>query len=312
MRTWSSLSGKITASAGQITAVELDGPYRDLREDCCDPRRVGGRLRLDACPSRPKMKRQLTKRFGERDTLGNYAVILAAAGKSSRYKDTNYKKPFAPLEGRAVWLHSAERLVGRDDVKQVIVVISAEDQDFFDAKYGANLAFMGIEVALGGDSRAESVRNGLAKVRDDIDFVAVHDAARPVFTDAWIDAVFSTAAKRGAAILATPVTSTIKRVEDGRVAETVDRDQLWEAQTPQVFRREWLLEAYQLPQVETATDDAELVQRLGHHVAIVAASPLNLKITTRDDMKMAALALKALPKPKLNDKPGNPLDDMWR
>ena len=244
--------------------------------------------------------------------MSDFAVILAAAGKSSRYKDSNYKKPFAPLNGRAVWLHSAERLTGRKDVKQLIVVISAEDQEFFDAKYGANLAFMGIETAIGGDTRAASVRNALAMVNQDVEFVAVHDAARPVFTDTWIDAVFAAAEKHGAAILATPVTSTIKRVAGDEIVETVDRENLWEAQTPQVFRRDWLTEAYQLPEVETATDDAELVQRLGHAIRIVRASPLNLKITTRDDMKLAKMALQALPQPKLPENPGNPLDDMWR
>jgi 2-C-methyl-D-erythritol 4-phosphate cytidylyltransferase len=171
---------------------------------------------------------------------------------------------------------------------------------------------MGIETAQGGDSRAASVRNGLAKVKDDMDFVAVHDAARPVFVDAWIDAVFSAAEKHGAAILATPVTSTIKRVVDNRIVDTVARDNLWEAQTPQVFRRDWLVEAYHQPEAESATDDAELLQRLGKQVLVVRASPLNLKITTREDMKMAKMALQALPKPKLNDRPGNPLDDMWR
>lgn len=244
--------------------------------------------------------------------MSKFAVILAAAGQSTRYKDKNYKKPFAPLDGRAVWLHSAERFTSRQDVQQVIVVISADDQDFFESKYGANIAFMGIETTLGGETRAASVRNGLAKVGDDIDFVAVHDAARPVFTDAWIDAVFSAAETSGAAILATPVTSTIKRVKHDQIVETVDRQGLWQAQTPQVFRRELLISAHQQSDSESATDDAELVQRSGQTVVVVPASPLNLKITTREDMKLAELALKALPKPKLGSKPGNPLDDMWR
>lgn len=248
---------------------------------------------------------------GELTILSTFAVILAAAGQSARYKDNNYKKPFAPLDGRAVWLHSAERFTGRKDVKQVIVVISAEDQEFFESKYGANIAFMGIEPTLGGPTRAESVRRGLEKVREDVDFVAVHDAARPVFADVWIDAVFASAKSSGAAILATPITSTIKRVVDRKIVETVDRKNLWEAQTPQVFRRDLLVEAHRQKDAVNATDDAELVQRLGHDVVIVPSSPLNLKITTREDMKLAAMALKALPQPKLG-KPGNPLDDMWR
>lgn len=249
--------------------------------------------------------------IGSQPVLSQFAVILAAAGQSSRYKDKNYKKPFAPLDGKAVWLHSAERFTARDDVKQVIVVISADDEEFFQSKYGANLIFMGIEPVVGGSTRAESVKRGLAKVSDDVDFVAVHDAARPVFANEWIDGLFAAAESDGAAILASPVTSTIKRVADKKIIETVDRQNLWQAQTPQVFRRDLLAKAHQQADAESATDDAELVQRLGHEVTIVPCSALNLKITTREDMKMAAMALKALPKPKL-EKPGNPLDDMWR
>ena len=245
--------------------------------------------------------------------MAKFAVILPAAGKSSRYKDANYKKPFAPLDGRAVWLHSAERFLARDDVKQMIVVISEEDKEFFTGKYGANMAIMGIELATGGASRAASVKNALAKVRDEIDFVAVHDAARPVFADVWIDTLFASAEKSDAAIFASPVTSTLKRASGKKITETVSRENLWAAQTPQVFRRELLLEAHAQDGASDATDDAELVQRLGREVTIVPCSPLNLKITTREDLKLAKLALKSLPKPKLdNNRPTNPLDDMWR
>jgi 2-C-methyl-D-erythritol 4-phosphate cytidylyltransferase len=107
------------------------------------------------------------------------------------------------------------------------------------------------------------------------------------------------------------VTSTLKRVEGKRIVETVDRTNLWQAQTPQVFRRQLLVDAHAQDGTSDATDDAELVERLGHEVTIVPCSPLNLKITTRADLKLAALALKSLPKPNLNN-PGNPLDDMWR
>lgn len=242
--------------------------------------------------------------------MSTFAIILAAAGQSSRYGDPNYKKPFAPLDGKAVWLHSAERFNAREDVKQLVVVIAEEDEEFFQAKYGANLAFMGIESTVGGGSRAESVQRGLQLVRDDIDFVAVHDAARPVFADVWIDTLFQKAVNTGAAIFATPVASTVKQVSDQKIEKTIDRNNLWLAQTPQVFQRELIVQAHRLPDAASATDDAELVQRLGRDVTVVPGSPLNLKITTREDMKIASMAIKALPKPKLQH-PGNPLDDMW-
>ena len=106
--------------------------------------------------------------------MPSFAVMIAAAGKSARYKDDHYKKQFAPLKNRAVWLHSAERFLNRDDVKQTIVIIDAEDREMFIGKFGANIAIMGIDVVEGGTTRAESVKNGLEQVRDDIDFVADH------------------------------------------------------------------------------------------------------------------------------------------
>lgn len=246
--------------------------------------------------------------------MATYAVILPAAGKSSRFHDKHYKKPFITLGERAVWLHSADKFLNRDDVKQVIVIISPEDHEDFHMKFGANLAIMGIEVVAGGAERTDSVRNALARVRDDIEFVAIHDAARPCIANEWISAVFSAAAESGAAILGIPVSSTLKRVaNDNTVEETVSRAGVWEAQTPQVFRRDWLVEAYAKTGQEPATDDAELVQRLGHQVKVVMGSPINLKITTKSDLRLAAQALKALPKPKLQG-PAHPFadDEMWR
>jgi 2-C-methyl-D-erythritol 4-phosphate cytidylyltransferase len=111
--------------------------------------------------------------------MPRFGVILAAAGQSSRFGSAAYKKPFAPLAGRPVWLHSAEKFLDRDDVKQLVVVVAPEDREAFVDTFGANLAFMGITLAEGGAQRADSVRNGLEKLRPEIDMVAIHDAPRP-------------------------------------------------------------------------------------------------------------------------------------
>lgn len=245
--------------------------------------------------------------------MATFAVILPAAGASSRFHDKNYKKPFAPLANKAVWLHSAEKFIGRADVKQLIVVISAEDKEYFTFKFSANTAILGIDVVEGGAERADSVAKALARVKPDIDFVCIHDAARPCIADEWITEIFAAGEKSGAAIFGIPVTSTLKRVKDHKVEETVPRAGLWEAQTPQVFRRELLLEAHAKRDGFQATDDAQLVERIGHPVTVVTGSTINLKIATREDLRLAEHALKALPKPKLTG-PGNPFanDDMWR
>ncbi len=245
--------------------------------------------------------------------VATFAVILPAAGQSRRFRDAHYKKPFVSLDNRAVWLHSAERFVNRDDVRQTLVVIAPEDREEFQARFAANTAILGIDVVEGGQSRSESVAHALARVRSEIDFVAVHDAARPCLADEWIDKIFAAAEKSGAAMLAIPVRGTLKRVRDGMIVETVDRRDLWEAQTPQVFRRQLLIDAYARRDGLEATDDAQLVEQLGHAVTIIEGSPINLKITTQEDLRLAQQALKALPKPKLLG-PTHPFadDDLWR
>jgi 2-C-methyl-D-erythritol 4-phosphate cytidylyltransferase len=246
--------------------------------------------------------------------VSKFAVVMPAAGRSSRFHDKNYKKPFAPLANKAVWLHSAEKLLARDDVKQFVLVISKEDHEDFHRRFGANIAIMGIEVVEGGAERHDSVEKALARVKPDIDFICVHDAARPCLADAWITKVFEAAEKHEAAILAIPVAGTLKRVgKNLLIEETVSRAGLWEAQTPQVFRRQLLLEAHAKRDGYAATDDAELVERIGHAVAVVQGSPVNLKIGTQEDLRLAEQALKAMPKPKLPGF-GHPFagDDMWR
>ena len=246
--------------------------------------------------------------------MSKFAVIIAAAGKSARFTDKNYKKPYVPLANKPVWLYSADRFTSRGDVKQVIVVISPEDREDFMSKFGANVAILGLDVVDGGDERSDSVAKGLARVKPDIDFVCIHDAARPCIVDEWITKVFEAAEKSDAAILAIPVSGTLKRVgSDYAIVETVSRERLWEAQTPQVFRRQLLLDAHAKRGDFNATDDAQLVERLGVKVTVVPGSPINIKITTKEDLRLAEQALKALPKPKLTNA-AHPFagDDMWR
>lgn len=246
--------------------------------------------------------------------MARFAVILPAAGKSSRFAHPHYKKPFAPLADRAVWLHSVERFIHRPDVCQIILVVADEDREYFDMKFGANVAILNITLVSGGAERVDSVSNALAKLCDEADYVAVHDAARPLIASEWIDAVFAKAEETGAAMLAVPVVATLKRVgEEQVIQETVSRANLWEAQTPQVFRRDWLEAAYAQRGDRTPTDDSQLVEALGHPVSVVMGSPINFKITTEDDLNFAAHALGALPQPKI-DRPIHPFadDDLWR
>jgi len=223
----------------------------------------------------------------------NFAVIIAAAGKSTRFGDKHYKKPFAKLCGKAVWLHSAQLFNQRSDVKQIIVVVSPEDRESFDDQFGPDIAVLGIDAVNGGEERCQSVLNGLAKVRPEISMVAIHDAARPCIRGKFIDRVFDAASKHGAAILAVPVWSTVKKMDsDGFVAETIDRQNLQLAQTPQVFRKDWLIDSFAQARNGNPTDEAQLLEDNGKKIKLVEGEFTNIKITTKADMKFAESVLK--------------------
>lgn len=229
--------------------------------------------------------------------MGKFAVILPAAGQSSRFRKGDRKKTFVDLKGRPVWLRAAEHFVNREDVVQTLVVIAPEDMDWFKEKFRPNLAFFDVQLVPGGAERSDSVRNALQQLDATADYVAIHDAARPLLTKTWVDRVFDAARQSGAAILGIPVTSTLKQVRQGTIESTVDRRRYWMAQTPQVFRRDLLEAAYgQLRQ--PATDDAQVVELSGVPVQVVEGSPMNLKITTADDFRMATALVDALPKEK--------------
>jgi 2-C-methyl-D-erythritol 4-phosphate cytidylyltransferase len=246
--------------------------------------------------------------------MPKFAVILPAAGQSSRFKDKE-KKPFVNLDGRAVWLRSAEFFVNRQEVCQCLIVINPEDQEMFRRRFGANLAFMNVQIVEGGAERFESIANALNLLQPEVDFVAVHDAVRPCLTEALIDAVFARAEQTGAALLATPVTDTVKQASPQKTVQaTLPRQGLWLAQTPQVFRRDWLVAAYaeRARLGQNITDDAQLVEAAGHAVHLVDGATTNIKITTKSDLFLAEAILKSMPKPK----PAGPIhpfaeEEMW-
>jgi 2-C-methyl-D-erythritol 4-phosphate cytidylyltransferase len=232
--------------------------------------------------------------------MGKFAVILPAAGQSTRFGDSKHKKIYAELEGRAVWLRAVEPFINRDDVGQIIMAIAAEDRELFERRYRASVAFMNIKVIEGGADRSLTVARALEVVDAACDFIAVHDAARPCLSTLLIDEVFQAALAHGAAFLAAPVSDTIKRVGDEHFSnETVPRGGLYLAQTPQVFERSLLCRAYaQRSRIEgPITDDCQLVEALGHRCKVVESSPLNIKITTPMDLRLAAAILPLLEQP---------------
>jgi len=226
------------------------------------------------------------------------AAIICAAGASSRFGGKR-KKAFVDVAGRAVFLRSVEIFANRNDVKQILLGISPEDEELVNIKWGPNLKFFDTTIFRGGDERFDTVNKGIELVKDDIDFIAVHDACRCCVTAELIDEVIAAAVEKGAAILACPVTATIKEAQDNTITRTVDRENLYEAQTPQVVAVELLKRAYEnLKHLDQSkvSDDAQLVEALGDKVTIVEADSSNIKITRQSDIAIAEAILKSRPK----------------
>ena len=230
-------------------------------------------------------------------SMSNVAVILPAAGQSSRFQGFRHKKPFVELKGRPVWLRSVEHFVNRPDVSEVVLVLAPDDLAEFRVRFQPNLTFLNITLCEGGSSRARSVLNGLKALTKPAEFVAVHDAARPLLTVQWVNEIFAAAQQFGAVIPGVPVSSTVKETDNQRrITRTVDRSRLILAQTPQVFRRTLLENAYTVTENPDAfTDEGSLVEASGHPVFVHEGWPMNIKLTTAEDFRWAEALLDLLP-----------------
>jgi 2-C-methyl-D-erythritol 4-phosphate cytidylyltransferase len=243
----------------------------------------------------------------------NVAAIICAAGPGTRFGGKR-KKQFVDVAGRAVFLRSVELFANRDDVKQILLGITAEDEELVTVKWGANLKFFGVKLFFGGYERFDTINKGLELVKADVNLIAVHDACRCCVTDKMIDEVIAAAGKSGAAIPACPVAATIKQVKDNCIMKTVDRAGLYEAQTPQVFQASLLKRAYQnLKNLDQAkiSDDSQLVEAMGEKVTIVEADSSNIKITYQSDIAVAEAIIKSRPKPKPQGPIGPYIEAQW-
>ena len=239
--------------------------------------------------------------------MAKFAVSVPAAGAGKRF-GAKGNKIFQRVGEQPVFIRTLELFTNRDDVCGVQIVVAAADMEEMKARFGPHLGFMGVKLVEGGPTRPQSVKNALALLPPEADYVCVHDAVRPCVSPLWVDAVFAEAARSGAAILAYPVHGTLKKVSGaGVIDETVPRGDLWEAQTPQVFRRDLLLAAYE-GDLSRVTDDAQLVEAIGHPVRVVMGDPRNVKITTPGDLALASAVIKTLPKPKPQG-PSHPFEE---
>jgi 2-C-methyl-D-erythritol 4-phosphate cytidylyltransferase len=210
-------------------------------------------------------------------------VVIPAAGQGKRM-GTKESKQFLLFQGEPVLLHTLRIFETHPDVDKIVVV--APEREIERIRCLAEEAGLHKvkRIVPGGRERQESVRLGLMEL--DTDWVLVHDAVRPFVSHEAISRLLDAVRMHGAAILAVPVKDTVKLVNDAGIVEgTPDRKRLWAVQTPQAFRREWLVEAHEQASGEpTATDDAMLVEQLGIDVRVVEGEYTNIKLTTPDDL----------------------------
>ncbi|WP_036371531.1 2-C-methyl-D-erythritol 4-phosphate cytidylyltransferase [Neomoorella thermoacetica] len=220
-------------------------------------------------------------------------MIIAAAGRGRRLgREVN--KVFLPLAGKPMLAYSLAVAAASPLVDEIIIVTRPDDIPLCRQVVAGEGAGKVKAIVAGGAERQDSIAEGLKAVARAAEWVAVHDGARPFLTPALLEKTILAARTTGAAIAALPVKETIKQGgEAGIVAATLDRKGLWSAQTPQVFRREWLVDAYREAAEKgwQATDDAALVERLGYPVKLVPGEETNIKITTPGDLVLAGALL---------------------
>ena len=228
--------------------------------------------------------------------MSNWALIVAA-GKSERF-DGPLPKQFHEVAGRPLLSWTIEKFELASLIDKIALVVAADYQLETSEKIIDPYSFEKVvKVVGGGESRQESVLKGLEALPESTKVVAIHDGVRALVAPDDIDKVVNMALAEKAAMLALPATDTLKKVKSHSIVETLDRNEIWLAQTPQAFEYELILDAHRRfalnPKGTIATDDAGLVEALGIKVKVVEPSSINLKVTTAADLKYVGIVLGA-------------------
>ncbi len=233
-------------------------------------------------------------------------AVIVSAGKGQRFMEGKSltpdrgKKQFHFMQGKPILAHTLDKFETCPLIRSILLVVGQEDLDYCLKEVVEKFEFKKIsQIVPGGKRRQESVKNGIDALPKDAEVVAIHDGVRPFVTRAMIEDSIHSALRYGAVVLAMPVKETIKMSNpDGTVLKTLDRESLWQIQTPQTFQINVIREAYNLAMKDgfVGTDDASLVERSGVTVHILPGSYTNIKITTPEDLLLADLFLKNLTK----------------
>jgi 2-C-methyl-D-erythritol 4-phosphate cytidylyltransferase len=219
-------------------------------------------------------------------------AIIVAAGSSRR---VGFDKLLAPINGRPVIAHTIEAFERADSVQEIIIV-AREDRHSEMERIVCEQGGRKVQaVVIGGEHRQDSVRAGLARLGSSARYVAVHDAARPLITPQQIESVFAKCREHGAAALAEPISDTLKRAgKDLAVSASIDRHQVFAMQTPQIFERKLIEDAYRavIAADLRITDEVSAVEHIRRKVVVVPNDEFNFKITYERDLKLAEFVLR--------------------
>ena len=214
-------------------------------------------------------------------------AVVPAAGLGTRMGGAT-RKQYQTLGGLPLLAFSLQVLQRTESIREIILSVPQQDLDYCWNEIVKTFGLSKVsEIVAGGARRQDSVRNGLMAISDPPELVLVHDGVRPFLQNDFVEQSITCAADTGAAVVAMPIHDTVKRVNEQRVIqETLNREGLWQIQTPQVFRYDWLLKGHQRAQEEhwEVTDDAALIERIGYPVSVVEGSCFNIKITRPDDL----------------------------
>ncbi|TAN61165.1 2-C-methyl-D-erythritol 4-phosphate cytidylyltransferase [bacterium] len=213
-------------------------------------------------------------------------AIIPAAGRGERL-NSKVPKPLVRIDSKPILAYCLEALAGNKSISRIVIAVSEENREAFNAALRKFRLLKRVSLVSGGESRQESVAHCLGELGRDTGFVLIHDAARPFLSGRLVADCLKEARISGAVVCGLPARATMKRVESGWVKETLKREDIWEIQTPQVFRKDMLLKAYAKFKNISATDDASLVERLGVKVKVIKGSYYNIKITTPEDLVFA-------------------------
>ena len=240
----------------------------------------------------------MVRRSGTAQESLRTVALIPAAGLGLRMGGGgDVRKQFRPLGGVPLVVHSLRVFQASPVIDAVILAVPEADLPYCRAEIVEAHRFTKVaHVVAGGKERQDSVRHALAAVGEGVHLVVIHDAVRPFLTDTMVRHVVEAARVDGAAIIAVPMRDTVKQVGGDRLIErTIDRKPLWLAQTPQAFRRDWLDEAHRKAQAEglAATDDAFLLEWMGHPVRVVEGSGENIKVTRPEDLVIGEAILES-------------------